>query len=256
MVSKSNHSGLLALLNDHFDVEEGNHANLERAIRRCNVNALKSIFPDFEKHENNTPQASVDAGGGYMLLCAQDSCARRVSVPEEEAIREYLQDEFGSDVSEGWRPFVVRWARAKLPDGQIVRSSWKEEDMTVLRAARHVKVQLEGEDNPRFAEILFFMILCVDEEERYVGVASFFGPPEEHLLKLSSSMYWSFQHLRDADIRVIELTSIISCVTMAPDSQYQTHRTDGSHTDRWFLMQEPGAKLASWTGRNTAEQDR
>ncbi|KAK7029260.1 hypothetical protein R3P38DRAFT_2461887, partial [Favolaschia claudopus] len=220
------------------------------------------IIPDFEKEENNAPQASADAGGGYMLLCAQDSCARRVSEPEEEAIREYLQDEFGSDVSEAWSPFVVRWARAKLPDGQIVRSLWKEDNMSVLRAARHIKVgasiyprplllivvQIDGEDNPRFAEILFFMILHVEGEERYVGLATFIGPPEEHLLKLSSSMYWTFQHLRDADIRVIELTSIVSCVTMAPDSQYQTYRTDGSHLDRWFLMQEPGAKLASWTG--------
>ncbi|KAJ6525179.1 hypothetical protein B0H19DRAFT_1085021 [Mycena capillaripes] len=223
------------------------YANLsQRAIRRCQVNALTSIIPDLEPDQDKLPRGSVDLGNGYVLLRAQDSCSRPVRACEEEAIREYLRDEFGDDIAEEWRPSVVRWARTRLPNGQIVRSWWKEEQKTQLRSARHVKIQTEDND-PEFAEILFFMILDVDGDEKYLAVASFFGPPDPHLLEISSKTYWSVKHLRDTDIRAIEVTSIASCVMMAPDNQYHNYRVDGSEIDRWFLVEKPGLKLASWT---------
>lgn len=92
------------------------------------------------------------------------------------------------------------------------------------------------------------MILNVEDEDKCLAVASFFGPPDPYLLEISSKTYWSAKHRRDADIRVIEVTSMVSCVMMAPDDQYHHHRADGSEIDRWFLMEKPGLKLASWTG--------
>ncbi|KAJ6492469.1 hypothetical protein C8R47DRAFT_1214279 [Mycena vitilis] len=220
-----------------------------RAIRRCQVNALTAIIPDLEPELNKLPRGAVDVGGGYVLLRAQDSCSRPVRGCEEAAIREYLRDEFGDDIAEEWQPSVVRWARLRLPNGQIVRSWWKEEYMTQLRAARHVKVQTTDYDDPELAEVLFFLILNVEGEERYLAVASFFGPPEPHLFNISSKCFWSVNHLRESDIRVIDVTSILSCVTMAPDHQYQLYRQDGSEIDRWHLMEKPRLKLASWSGR-------
>ncbi|KAJ6488573.1 hypothetical protein C8R47DRAFT_484938 [Mycena vitilis] len=226
------------------------YANLsQRAIRRCQVNALTAIIPDLEPESNKLPRGAVDVGGGYVLLRAQDSCSRPVRGCEEAAIREYLRDEFGDDIAEEWQPSVVRWARLRLPNGQIVRSWWKEEYMTQLRAARHVKVQTTDYDDPELAEVLFFLILNVEGEERYLAVASFFGPPEPHLFNISSKCFWSVNHLRESDIRVIDVTSILSCVTMAPDHQYQLYRQDGSEIDRWHLMEKPRLKLASWSGR-------
>ncbi|KAJ7473024.1 hypothetical protein B0H11DRAFT_1687559, partial [Mycena galericulata] len=106
-----------------------------------------------------------------------------------------------------------------LPNGQHVRSLWKEDYMDELRTSRHIKAReppaIEDCD-PELAEVLFFMILEVEGEEKYLAVASFFGPPDPHLLEISSKVYWSVEHLRDSDIRVVEVTSIVSTVIMAP----------------------------------------
>ncbi|KAJ7885262.1 hypothetical protein B0H14DRAFT_2208535, partial [Mycena olivaceomarginata] len=56
----------------------------------------------------------------------------------------------------------------------------------------------------QFGEILYFIILTVAGEDRYVAVASFFAPPDPYLLEISLHTYWSMKHLRDADVRAIE----------------------------------------------------
>jgi hypothetical protein len=100
------------------------------------------------------------------------------------------------------------------------------------------------------------MILTVEGEDRYVAAASFFGPPDPYPLEISSHNYWSMKHRCDADIRVIEATSIVSCVTLAPDHQYANYRTDGSELDRWLLMEKPGLKLASYiAGDDDMDED-
>ncbi|KAK6988454.1 hypothetical protein R3P38DRAFT_3443756, partial [Favolaschia claudopus] len=209
------------------------------------------IIPDLEPDDAKIPRGSVELEGGYVLLTAQDSCSREVRPCEEVVIREYLNLEFGSDVADSWGGSVVRWARLRLPNGQIARSLWKEQYMTQLRTARQVKIQID-EDTAALAEILFFFILRVGDSdtdpEQYLALASFFGPPDTDLLDLSSNAYWSFKHLRDADLRVVDVTSIISCVTMAPDHQYAIHRNDGSEIDRWFLFEKPRLKQASRAG--------
>ncbi|KAJ7130701.1 hypothetical protein C8R46DRAFT_924766 [Mycena filopes] len=224
------------------------YANLsQRTILRAQVNSLKIIMPDLEPDATKLPRGAIDIGDGYVLLRAQDSWSRSMRPCEEEAVRDYLEEEFGEEVAQEWRPSVVRWARAKLPNGQIVRALWKEEGMEVSRAARHVKVT-DADEDCEFAEVLFFFILNVEEEERYLAVASFFGPPDPHLLEISCKTYWSTRHSRDSDVRAVDITSIASCVMMAPDNQYHHYCADGSEVDRWFLMEKPGLKLALWTG--------
>ncbi|KAF7378358.1 hypothetical protein MSAN_00261900 [Mycena sanguinolenta] len=183
----------------------------QRAIRCCQVNALKAIISDLEPEPSNLkqPRGSVDA--------ATDIFSFGLMIP--------AGDKFGPDIAEEWRPLVVRSSRARLPNGQVVRSLWKEQYKTILRAARHVKVQSE-DDDPEFAEILFFTILTIEEEERYVGVISLFGPPDPYLMEISLKTYWSGQPISTPS---------------------------RSEVDRWFLMEKPGLKLASW--KDCAEPD-
>jgi hypothetical protein len=117
----------------------------QRGIRRAQVNALKAIIPDLEP-EPSLPRGSVDLGDGYVLLRAMDNCSREVSDSEDQAIRRYMSqhcdpdDSEAEDIVEEWRPSVVRWARVRLPNGQITRSAWKELQKSDLRTARMVKV--------------------------------------------------------------------------------------------------------------------
>ena len=53
-------------------------ANLsEHGLRRCQVNALKSMLPHLEP-EPKLPRVSVDLGNGYVLLGAHEEYQHRV----------------------------------------------------------------------------------------------------------------------------------------------------------------------------------
>ncbi|KAJ7071905.1 hypothetical protein B0H15DRAFT_965693 [Mycena belliarum] len=223
-------------------------ANLsQRALQRCQVNALMTIIPDLEPNKDQLPRGAIDLGNGYRLLRAKDSCGRPVRPCEEASIRIYIEQEFGEDAAEDWYPSVVRWARVRLPTGQIARSLWKEEKKAQVRTARHVKIETENL-GITFAEVLFYFILTIEEEERYLAVTALFGAPDPHLLDLSSQTYWSVKHLRDDGVQVVNITDIQACVMMGPDYQYAHHLSDGSEVDRWFLVEKPGLKLAYFAG--------
>ena len=52
-------------------------ANLsQRALQRCQVNALKAMIPDLEKSAPTVPQGGKDLSGGYILLRAKDRASR------------------------------------------------------------------------------------------------------------------------------------------------------------------------------------
>jgi len=62
-------------------------------------------------------------------------------LPEEEAAIETYLRNTGRSLGE-WEQSVVRWARIRLPNGQIARTAWKEKLKRLgrVRMARMVKV--------------------------------------------------------------------------------------------------------------------
>ena len=64
-------------------------------------------------------------------------------VTEHFAIHKYL-DHMKAQVDLTWKPFFKKWARLRIPTGQIVRTAWKECDWEAnnryVRRARMVKV--------------------------------------------------------------------------------------------------------------------
>ena len=117
-------------------------ANLsERGLRRCQVNALKSVLPHLEPAEK-LPRISVDLGNGFVLLGAREEYQRKVPEHEAAAIREQFTH-LNQNVDPLWQPSVRRWARLRLPNGQIVRSAWKEKlkPLNKVRMARNVMVR-------------------------------------------------------------------------------------------------------------------
>jgi hypothetical protein len=102
-------------------------------LLRCQTNALKSMFPHLDPPEVLAPRYSLDVGNGYVLLRARDKRPRRAACPAEAAA---MADFLGHQA-----PKFFRWARLRLPNGQISRSAWKEKDRPVenSRSARNVK---------------------------------------------------------------------------------------------------------------------
>jgi hypothetical protein len=133
-------------LGQEIKLHSNPYANLsERGLRRSQVNALKAMIPDLydpqEKREKKFPQGSFDLGDGYVLLRARDEYRHHLDGVAGQVIRAFLEEHNG--------PMpgvlsVVRWARLRLPNGQIARSAWKEgrRPLDKVRMARNVKVSL------------------------------------------------------------------------------------------------------------------
>lgn len=113
----------------------------ERGVRRCEVNNLKVMIPDLDPEPSSLPRGSLALGDDFALLTATDSVSRTVTVAEGHAIRRFILDNGGyTDCDE--LVHVVRWARLRLPNGQICCSRWKEDGMQTenIRMSRNVKV--------------------------------------------------------------------------------------------------------------------
>jgi hypothetical protein len=119
------------------------YANLvQRALLRCQISALKKIIPDLEDSEG-PPRGSIILGDGYILLRRRDTAARPVLLSEELALMSYFQELPDFRGTPFPLPFhAVRWARLRLPSGQIARSLWIEQQKAInrVRMARNVKV--------------------------------------------------------------------------------------------------------------------
>jgi hypothetical protein len=119
------------------------YANLsQRALRRCQVNALKAMLPDLAGPPNHLPRGAVPIGNNYTLLRAKEKYPKPVRDCEARAFAAYMQEQ-GANILDvdSWRPSVSRWARLRLPNGQVARSAWKEgKSLRRVRIARNVKV--------------------------------------------------------------------------------------------------------------------
>uniref|UniRef100_D8PU20 Uncharacterized protein n=2 Tax=Schizophyllum commune (strain H4-8 / FGSC 9210) TaxID=578458 RepID=D8PU20_SCHCM len=222
------------------------YANLaERGLRRCQLNALKAMLPDLEPSSDPLPKSACDVGRGYALLAATDNCERPVTAAEAMALKNYLESK-GESVPTSWHPRVVRWARAALPNGQIARSRWKEEEKSEddLRRARCVKLEVNGKTE--FAEIHYFFLLDHGHiEKRALALASFFGPPDQQLYQDSSKTFYSCEDRADMDVRVVELDSVKAVIGMVLDER---KTVVGALHKRWYLVEKPGLKVFSMIG--------
>jgi hypothetical protein len=95
---------------------------LERGLRRSQVNALKALIPDLEPEEKPLPRGSIDLGNGFVLLRARDEYRYQLYGVAGRTIRGFLERRNGPLPG----ALSVRWARLRLPNGQIARSAWKE----------------------------------------------------------------------------------------------------------------------------------
>lgn len=121
------------------------YANLaQRALRRCQINAVNHMLPALNDDDHSIPRGALDLGGG-VLLRGQDDKARALSHCEAQAIQVFMRKvNFEQGSSWAAAPVITKWARLNLPNGQVVRSRWKEglKEITQVRMSRNIKVRL------------------------------------------------------------------------------------------------------------------
>ena len=121
------------------------YANLsQRGLLQSQINTLVALIPDLEPSPPIIPWGARDIGNGYVLLRARDKAYYHINASERVVFAGYLKDtpSHDIDIDEDWSPGVVRWARLRLPNGQVARSAWKErlKPLNKVRMARNVKV--------------------------------------------------------------------------------------------------------------------
>jgi hypothetical protein len=118
-------------------------ANLsQRGVLRSQINALYAMIPDLENLKPTVPRGGKDLGGGYILLRAKDNALASMRDCEKIAFAKHLHENHGVSVEIDWSPSIYRWARLRLPNGQVARSAWKEKlkPLEKVRMARNIKV--------------------------------------------------------------------------------------------------------------------
>ena len=100
------------------------------------------MIPDLGDDTERIPTGSLELGDGYRLLPPRDTAARPVSSVEMEAVKVYMRVMMNQNY-DGSTMSIRRWGRVRLPNGQIVRSRWKEEQRQTkkIRISRNVKVR-------------------------------------------------------------------------------------------------------------------
>jgi hypothetical protein len=96
-------------------------------LRRSQLAALHMILPDLVPDDPGLPRGSVDLGGGYILLRAQDGPPVSFYGECADTICVFLVEELGQDgIPTDWVPRYMQWARLRLPNMQITQCAWKE----------------------------------------------------------------------------------------------------------------------------------
>lgn len=117
-------------------------ANLaQRALRRAQENAVYAMHPWLSDAENTLPRGARDLGDHFILLRAKDRSRQIISGAAARAIKSFFPLP-STDSTNGGEIRLQRWARIRLPNGQIARSLWKERLRPIerIRIARNVKV--------------------------------------------------------------------------------------------------------------------
>ncbi|KAH9931467.1 uncharacterized protein B0H18DRAFT_872201 [Fomitopsis serialis] len=198
------------------------YANLAvRGLRRCQINALKALDPvnfDLDKSKKGPPQGAEELGDGYTLLRARDRSFHVLTPAETTVIRSFVATARGENMDH-WDPHYRRWARLRLPNGQIARSAYKEtlKAPKDVRQSRNVKICVG--DQTILAEVQYFFrvqVLRDDDEPRALALVKKYSNPNRHILERSSGAVWACTAAEDGDWTVVEAKSIRSVVAMCP----------------------------------------
>ncbi|KAJ3791786.1 hypothetical protein GGU11DRAFT_694253, partial [Lentinula aff. detonsa] len=225
------------------------YANLaQRALRRAQVNALKSIYPEIDTDDAGykLPQGAKDMGEGLVVLRPRSSKLHWGTGREQFL----LQGQFGNNP-------VCQWGRLRLPNGQIARSRFCEVDLFRKRKPRHTRnVQLWYSGEKEYGEVWYYFINDGRSHEGddpesdhsdsgLIGYAmvSLYSRPDPVLLRDSYDALWACEYLGADNLHIVRIKDIRSVVSMQP-----LPALPDEPEGQWFVVQKPGIDEPILTG--------
>ncbi|KIJ46609.1 hypothetical protein M422DRAFT_59584 [Sphaerobolus stellatus SS14] len=184
-------------------------ANLaQQALERAQINSIIAMIPALSVDRPVIPRGALDIGDGYVLLRARERYPH---------IIDGIQGQNGYQTCK-----TPEWARLRLPNGQISRSSWKEcvKPIDELRRARCVQV-LSGSSVAH-------------------ALIQLYSPPDTELYEDSYRVLYSVTQLsEDVGLCVIPIKIIKSVVAVIPQDYHKTEPGD-----RWFVWERMGLDIS------------
>lgn len=198
------------------------HRNLAKiAERECQLNALHSIYPEFDPPKP-PPRASQDCGNGYVLHPPRSRSVDYVAGP----VGALLESTYGPGAS------VLRcWGKLTLPNGQKVRSLYSERRGTRKnsRVTRNAKIILDGE--VRYAEVQLYF----EHDRETKAIVSVYSRQIQELYNDSYGTLYACTYSGAADLRIIPISDITSLVSMQP-----MPRLPSDPPNLWFPAEKSG----------------
>ncbi|KAH7905890.1 hypothetical protein BJ138DRAFT_1072332, partial [Hygrophoropsis aurantiaca] len=219
------------------------YTNLSRrGLRRSQVNALFSMIPSLNRERLcKLPRGAEDLGDGFLLLRARDTAKRPVSTEERHAIQRYIENSENVALPPNWCPRVRKWARIRLPNGQVARSAWKENQKPLdkVRMARNVKFR-NADNQTAFGEVQYYFYTKVAGRHIPVALVSLYSAPDKDLLRRSHQTLWVCKYQGIGALQVIDVKSIVSVVAMVPFP----HSDEVGGSSSFFVAEKPGLEVA------------
>ncbi|GJE93591.1 hypothetical protein PsYK624_097510 [Phanerochaete sordida] len=227
------------------------YANLsQRGVLRCQINALAAMVPNLvpESSSSDTvPESGEILGDGFILLRRKDRTARIFPGASGAAITAFFTEATSGQVH--GNVAVTRWARLRLPTGQILRSAWKEDVLEPVRVSRISKAKINNAE--RIVEVKFYFRAKVQEETRAFALVSCFSEPDIRLLEASYKALYVCRYRGDDGLVVIDVKAMQSVVAMVPFHVLGSpHSGDGRLVagQSYFLVEKLGLEMAHMAG--------
>ncbi|KAK1231867.1 hypothetical protein PQX77_005004 [Marasmius sp. AFHP31] len=208
-------------------------ANLSaRTERQAQVNALVNMCPELDRQareKSRLPRYAEAVGhSGYVLLRKRDRRFITLTGRTAELIFEKIR---GNK--------ICRWGRLRLPSQHVARSVYTESRLTRkhLRVTRNIKFIYDRTGEIEYGEVQYYFQheIGASTLEDVYALVSVYSRPNEQLLEESSNVLWACQHTGEDGLRVINVKTIISVVSMQP----LPVQTD-LEGEWWFVVEKPG----------------
>ncbi|KAI0716630.1 hypothetical protein C8Q76DRAFT_617213 [Earliella scabrosa] len=228
------------------------YANLaERAARRAQLIALQAIFPTLDRTPPLNPPTAIACGEGYWIMPAMERTAHKIEVASEiQAIHRYLRTVGHTDIDPAWIPWFRKWARLRIPTGQIVRTAWKECDWEEKgRSVRRARMIKDTKD--RFGEVQYFFQMQIRGVVKTFAMVTTFSAPDVEILRSSCNVLRACTFQRDSQV-MVPVEDIAAGVAMVPLPLTETEKvlpnTAALERDRFFVVEKPGLDIAMLRG--------
>ncbi|KAK7006805.1 hypothetical protein R3P38DRAFT_2555038 [Favolaschia claudopus] len=141
----------------------------------------------------------------------------------------------------------------RLPNGQIVRSVWKDDrtqdcseyQSKIYFALHHDDIQLltclqyiAEDESTLYGEVQFFFQASVNGDEKTLALISVYSPPNAALLEKSFQTVAECNYFGDDNLQVISILQIEAGVGMIPVDD----------TGKYFVAEKLGLELESMAG--------